>query len=47
MIEFMPTYLKYKLYFFLHFELRSDSDPDFFSVEPDPEPRKTKLDPHP
>jgi len=44
----MPTYLKYK-YFFFHFVLRSDPelDPDPIFLEPDSDPRKRNSDPHP
>ena len=36
------------VYFFLHFDLRTDPEPDqdFFPAEPDPDPREMS-DPHP
>ena len=41
-------YLNINIFFFLHFELRSDLEQDFFySAVPDPEPRKKISDPHP
>ena len=42
----MTTYLKH-IFFSLHFAFRSDPEPDFFLAEPDPDPWKKMLDPHP
>ena len=42
----MPTYLKY-MYIFLHFELRSDPDPDFFLLSRIRIQGEKLLDPHP
>ena len=39
----MPTYLKYELYFFLHFDSRSDPDPHFFQSDPVPDPWKKNV----
>ena len=48
-IEFYAYLPKIQIYFFFHFKLRSDMepDPDLFSAEPDPDPRKKMTDPHP
>ena len=47
-IEFYAYLPKISIHFFLHFDFRSDPDPEFFfSAESDPDPWKKMSDPHP